>query len=108
MYSQVVNVFSCIREDETINRMPRTIRAITSSILEMAERYVPDRRYALMAGYLFLRLYNPCLSSPASFGMVDGDFQISATSRQRMLHISKALQHLSNNTQPKDNPRFLR
>jgi hypothetical protein len=50
-YLQHVNsIFTWIREEDFIHRMPRSIRAITASVLEMAERYVPDRKYPLMAG----------------------------------------------------------
>lgn len=98
-------IFSWIREESTMEFMPRSLRAVTASVREFAERYAPDRKYPLMAGYLFLRLYNPCLSSPAAFGLLsDETAPLAKSVQQRTLVLCKALQHLSNNSAPKDNP----
>lgn len=78
--------------------MPRGVRAITMLIAEMADRYCADRRYPLMAGYLFLRVINPAVVSPSSCGLIPADLSLTAAARQNLVVLSKVLQHLSNGT----------
>ncbi len=78
--------------------MPRPVRAVVAIISEMADRYCPGRKYPLMAGYLFLRLVNPCLAAPQSHGILPNEFALPRSALQNLLVISKVLQHLSNNS----------
>ena len=91
-----------------IPQTPRTMRAVCFVIAELSERYCPDRKYPLIAGYLFLRLINPCLASPEPNGLIPDEMLetgISAEGRQALLVMMKVFQHLSNNTKFTQYPR---
>jgi hypothetical protein len=95
---RVAELCDALFDGSLMSSMPRSVRAVTAIIAEMAERYCPDRRYPLMAGYLFLRLVNPCLAAPQSYGLLPTEYVLPRAAQQNLLLISKVLQHLCNNT----------
>ncbi len=95
---RVASLFNALCEDNMRSGMPRPVRAVVAIICEMAERYCPDRKYPLMAGYLFLRLVNPCLAAPQSYGLLPTEYTVPRAGLQNLLVFTKVLQHLSNNS----------
>lgn len=95
---RVSDLFDALCDGDLLTSLPRSVRAVVAIIAEMAERYCPERRYPLMAGYLFLRLVNPCLASPQSYGLLPNEYVLPRTAQQNLVVFSKVLQHLCNNT----------
>jgi hypothetical protein len=95
---RVADLFDGLCDGDLLASLPRSVRAVVAIIAEMAERYCPDRRHALMAGYLFLRLVNPCLASPQSYGLLPAEYALPRAAQQNLVVFSKVLQHLCNNT----------
>ena len=62
----------------------------------MAQRYTPDRVVSMVGSFWLLRLFNPCLTSPTSCGILPSGTVLSAASKRNLLLVSKVLQALSN------------
>jgi len=85
-----------ITSTEKTDNLPREIRAIAGLIAEEARNHTPDREFALVGGFIMLRLINPSLVAPESYGMLPWGSVPSQKARRNLILLSKLLQNLSN------------
>jgi len=88
-----------IISDEKMAVMPREIRAIAGFIAEYARKYCADKEASLVGGFIMLRLINPSLVAPESYGMLPLGKNPSAKARRNLILLSKLLQNLSNDVE---------
>lgn len=86
-----------IVSDAMVSKMPREIRAVAGFVAEYARIYAPTREVALVGGFIMLRLFNPSLVTPESFGMLPLGKTPTSKCRRNLVIITKVLQNLSNN-----------
>jgi ankyrin repeat protein len=88
-----------ITSDEKIALIPREIRATAGFIAESARNHCPEREISLIGGFIMLRLINPSLVAPESYGMLPLGKSPSPKSRRNLIMVTKLLQNLSNNVE---------
>jgi hypothetical protein len=76
--------------------MPREVRAIAGFIAENARMFCPDKEASLVGGFIMLRLINPSLVAPESYGMLPLGKSPSMKCRRNLIMLAKLLQNLSN------------
>eukprot|EP01094_Clydonella_sp_ATCC50884_P003096 TRINITY_DN12389_c0_g1_i2.p1 TRINITY_DN12389_c0_g1~~TRINITY_DN12389_c0_g1_i2.p1 ORF type:complete len:1292 (+),score=422.53 TRINITY_DN12389_c0_g1_i2:31-3906(+) len=85
-----------ITSDAMLAIVPREIRAISGFTADYARTYASDRLIPLIGGFFMLRLYNPCLVTPESSGLLPKGVKPSPSARRNLTLITKLLQNLSN------------
>jgi len=88
-----------IVSEEKMACMPREIRAIAGFIAEYARKHCPDKESSLVGGFIMLRLINPSLVAPESYGMLPLGKNPSIKARRNLILLSKLLQNLSNDVE---------
>eukprot|EP01089_Gocevia_fonbrunei_P018203 TRINITY_DN6109_c0_g1_i5.p1 TRINITY_DN6109_c0_g1~~TRINITY_DN6109_c0_g1_i5.p1 ORF type:complete len:267 (-),score=49.65 TRINITY_DN6109_c0_g1_i5:81-881(-) len=96
LISHAKSLLRRITSDDKTENMPREIRATAGFIAEYARKYTPDREAALVGGFIMLRLLNPSLVAPESYGMLPWGKVPSMKARRNLILLTKLLQNLSN------------
>eukprot|EP00761_Pharyngomonas_kirbyi_P014047 gb/GECH01014077.1/.p1 GENE.gb/GECH01014077.1/~~gb/GECH01014077.1/.p1 ORF type:complete len:911 (+),score=189.08 gb/GECH01014077.1/:1-2733(+) len=85
----------------TVSKTPYGLRFICKKIRQYGRERYPDVPEAeinsLVGGFIFLRFFNPSISSPDVNGSNLVSFQITETQRKNLTMICKVIQNLSNN-----------
>eukprot|EP01087_Luapelamoeba_hula_P024552 TRINITY_DN9397_c0_g1_i2.p1 TRINITY_DN9397_c0_g1~~TRINITY_DN9397_c0_g1_i2.p1 ORF type:complete len:298 (-),score=29.92 TRINITY_DN9397_c0_g1_i2:240-1133(-) len=89
-------VVSMLSAPQVRELLPREMRAIASVIAELSKIYAADRLLPLVGGFIMLRLVNPSLVTPESYGILPDGMVPSLSARRNLTLMSKLLQNLSN------------
>jgi GTPase-activator protein for Ras-like GTPase/BTB/POZ domain/Domain found in Dishevelled, Egl-10, and Pleckstrin (DEP)/Galactose oxidase, central domain/Kelch motif len=81
---------------ESASLCPSSIRSIAGFTYEYSARYLPEQIYPLTGGFVLLRLFNPAIVAPDTYGIVPDGVVISSAARNNLVSLSKLLQKLSN------------
>lgn len=120
LLSSVANsLFDRITSQQSIDTVPREIRAIAHFIGDCADEWLDESseqnsRSRLLGGFIFLRcaaccvvvcvyanfyprrFFNPAIVTPEAFHLVPNDTVLSTQARRNLLLVTKLLQNLSN------------
>eukprot|EP00004_Rigifila_ramosa_P006777 TRINITY_DN176_c0_g1_i5.p1 TRINITY_DN176_c0_g1~~TRINITY_DN176_c0_g1_i5.p1 ORF type:complete len:2751 (-),score=506.38 TRINITY_DN176_c0_g1_i5:66-8294(-) len=86
-------------------QIPTTFREILNHVYVTVEQRFPEYALTAVGGFLFLRLINPAILLPDSFGLSPAPPIESA--RRQLLLITKVLQNLANNHEFGDKEAFM-
>lgn len=76
--------------------LTRLHREQAGFVADYARTYCPDRLNPLIGGFLMLRLVNPSLVTPESYGILPEGVRLTSKARRNLTLVSKLLQNLSN------------
>eukprot|EP01088_Endostelium_zonatum_P013949 TRINITY_DN2891_c0_g2_i1.p1 TRINITY_DN2891_c0_g2~~TRINITY_DN2891_c0_g2_i1.p1 ORF type:complete len:653 (-),score=130.75 TRINITY_DN2891_c0_g2_i1:175-2133(-) len=86
-----------ITSPDVTQSLPREIRAIAAFISQEAKKHLSEREAAiLVGGFIMLRLINPSIVAPESYGMLAWGSIPSAKARRNLIMLTKLIQNLSN------------
>lgn len=96
LLTHATNLLRRITSDEKVALIPREIRAMAGFIGECARKTCPDKETSLIGGFIMLRLINPSLVAPESYGMLPLGKSPSPKARRNLIMLTKLIQNLSN------------
>lgn len=87
-------VLKTITSPDAVAMMPRSIKALASFIEEFAAEFSEENKQALVGGFVMLRLINPCILAPDSYGICDCTPDMKG--RRNLILLCKIIQGISN------------
>lgn len=90
-------ILSNLSRPRNLETVHRAVRAIAGYTGDMAQKYTPTKVNTLIGGFVMLRLVNPAIITPSTFGF--DDKKVSGSVFRTLTLITKVMQNLANGVQ---------
>eukprot|EP01100_Stratorugosa_tubuloviscum_P010600 TRINITY_DN455_c0_g1_i3.p1 TRINITY_DN455_c0_g1~~TRINITY_DN455_c0_g1_i3.p1 ORF type:complete len:402 (-),score=158.87 TRINITY_DN455_c0_g1_i3:90-1295(-) len=90
------NILNSLTSFESVSKISREMRALGGLTAKYALIYCPSQKLALVGGLFMLRLVNPALATPNTYGIIPDSTVLNPGVRRTLILVSKILQALSN------------